>query len=106
MPDHIVSTSAGPITVTAAEPVPGLHVYEVPEHVNALSPLRWILAHHEGRVLAGFETEDAATGAAEKVGPLSDWTRNAMTSANLLGPDRVDELMNLLRAAGGQQIYA
>ncbi len=102
MPDHIVSTSAGPITVTATEPVPGLHVYEIPEHVSVLSPLRWILAHHEGRALAAFETEEAATGAAEKVGPLSDWTRNAMTSANLLGPGRVDELMTLLREAGGE----
>jgi hypothetical protein len=102
MPEQILSTTDGPITVTATEPVPGLHVYEIPEHVNVLSPLRWILAHHEGAALAAFETEEAATTAAEKVAPLSDWTRNAMTSSNLLGPGRVEELGTLLREAGGE----
>ncbi|WP_328427839.1 hypothetical protein [Streptomyces sp. NBC_00443] len=102
MPDQILSTSAGPVTVTATEPVPGLHVYEIPEHVNVLSPLRWILAHHEGRALASFETKEAANGAAEKVAPLVDWTRNAMTVANLLGPSGAEQLLALLAEVGGQ----
>lgn len=102
MPDHILSTSAGPVTVTATEPVPGLHVYEIPQDVSPVSSYRWILAHHEGPALASFENDTAATEAAEKVAPLADWTRNAMTTANLLGPGRTEELLALLRDAGGQ----
>ena len=102
MPAQILSTSAGPVTVTAAEPVPGLHVYEVPEDVSPTSRYRWILAHHEGRALASFETEPAATGAAEQVAELVDWTRNAMTVANLLGPSGAEQLLALLAEVGGQ----
>ncbi|MGA5202734.1 hypothetical protein [Streptomyces variegatus] len=102
MPDHIVDTSAGPVTVTATEPVPGLHVYEIPAEVSTDSPFRWILAHHEGPALASFETEAAATTGAAKVAPLVDWTRNAMTTANLIGPGGMQELLSLLRDAGGQ----
>jgi hypothetical protein len=102
MTDHLVATSAGPVAVPATEPVPGLHVYEIPAHVSPESPYRWILAHHEGHALASFETEKAATEAAAEVAPLADWTRNAMTTANQIGPGRTDELLSLLREAGGQ----
>lgn len=104
MPDHILQTSAGPVTVTATEPVPGLHVYEIPEDINILSPDRWVLAHHEGRILAAFESDTAATSAAEQVGPLADWTRNAMTVANQIGPANTEELLSLLREAGGHDL--
>ncbi|MFB7461256.1 hypothetical protein [Streptomyces sp. NPDC056188] len=98
-----IPTSAGPVTVTATEPVPGLHVYEVPAAVSPMSTHRWILAHHEGRALAAFETEAAATSAAATVAPLADWTRSQMTAANELSlGGRVQELMDALAAAGGQ----
>ncbi len=37
-----------------------------------------------------------------RVAPLADWTRNAMTTANRIGPGRTEELLSLLREAGGQ----
>lgn len=88
-------------TVDAAEPVPGLHVYEVPAHISPCSAHRWILEHHEGWALASFETEGAATRAAEKIAPLADWTRNAAVVTRVTSPQRT-ELLALLRDSGGQ----
>ncbi len=105
MPDQMtvtLSTSAGPVTVTAGEPTPGLRTYEVPADVSSNSRFRWILAHHDGHALASFESEEAATAAADAVAPLADWTRNAMTTANQIGPGGTERLMSLLRDAGGQ----
>ncbi|KUF18432.1 hypothetical protein [Streptomyces silvensis] len=102
MPQMIISTSAGPITVDAAEPVPGLHVYEIPAHVSPMSSYRWILAHHEGAAMASFATESAATAAAVVIAPLADWTRNAMTTANQIGPGGTKGFVALLRNTGGQ----
>ncbi|QGZ53301.1 hypothetical protein GPZ77_34285 (plasmid) [Streptomyces sp. QHH-9511] len=99
---HTVDTSAGPITVDALVPVPGLHVFQLPAEVSTDSPYRWILALHDGPALASFKAEAEASGAAEQAAPLVDWTRNSMTVANLLGPAGMDDLMQLLRAAGGQ----
>lgn len=99
---HTFDTSDGPRTVSAAEPVPGLHVFEIPADVSPFSEHRWILAHHEGQALASFTTEDEATGAAETVAPLADWTRNAITCANEIGPAGMNDLMATLLAAGGQ----
>lgn len=77
-----IETAQGPISFDSTEPVPGLHVYEIPAEANANSPFRWILSHHEGRALGWFESSDAATRAAGAVAPLADWSRNAMTIAN------------------------
>lgn len=98
-----LSTSDGPIDVDSAEPVPGLHVYEVPAEVSPTSPYRWILAHHENWALASFKTSAAATEAAESVASLADWTRNAMTIANQISfGGNVERLMALLTEHGGQ----
>ncbi|MFI2078599.1 hypothetical protein [Streptomyces triculaminicus] len=97
-----ISTSAGPITVSATEPVPGLHVYEIPSGISPNSPYRWVLTHHEGQALASFVSEQAAGTAAEKVAPLADWTRNAMTVANEVGPSGMSSLTALLVGIGGQ----
>ncbi|WP_328941569.1 hypothetical protein OG259_07800 [Streptomyces sp. NBC_00250] len=99
---HTVDTNLGPIGVEATEPAPGLRVFSLPTNVSPDSPYRWILAHHDGPALASFETDDAAKRAAEQVGALVDWTRNAMTVANLLGPGGMNDLMEQLRSAGGQ----
>lgn len=97
-----LATSAGPLDVDTTEPVPGLHVYELPAEVGPDSPYRWILAHHDGHVLASFESSDAATRAAESVGPLADWTRNAMTAANQISfGGNTGRLGELLAAHGG-----
>lgn len=103
MSEQVITTSAGPLTVDATEPVPGLHVYEVPSHVTPASSYRWILAHHEGRALASFETEAAATAAATAVAPLADWTRGAMTAANEISlGGNTERLAVLLTANGGE----
>ncbi|MFB7589338.1 hypothetical protein [Streptomyces sp. NPDC056169] len=99
---HAVDTNLGPVEVDAVAPVPGIRVFQLPADVSPDSPYRWILAHHDGPALASFETDDAAKRAAEQAGSLVDWTRNAMTVANLLGPGGMNELMEQLRAAGGQ----
>ena len=99
---HTVHTSAGPLTVDATEPSPGLRVYQIPAEVSTGSPYRWILAHHGGPALASFRTEAEANSAAGQAAPLVDWTRNSMTVANLLGPAGMEDLMRQLREAGGQ----
>jgi len=102
MPTATLPTSGGPVTVDAIEPVPGLYVYEVPESVHPTSRYRWILAHHEGRALASFETEEAATGGANGVAHLADWTRSQMTTANQISLGGfVWKFTDLLRDAGG-----
>lgn len=98
-----IPTSAGPRTVDATEPVPGLRIYQVPADISPLSTHRWVLAHHDGHALAAFETDTAATTAAESVASLADWTRSVMTTANEISfAGRVDEFTGLLQAAGGQ----
>lgn len=100
---YTVATSAGPVTVDATEPVPGLRVFETPTSVSPNSACRWVLAHHDSSALASFATEAAANTAAEQVAPLADWTRNAMTAANEISlGGKVERLMQLLRDAGGQ----
>lgn len=103
MNEQTIVTSAGPLTVDATEPVPGLHVYEVPSHVSPNSSYRWVLAHHEGSALAAFATDTAATAAAAAVAPLADWTRGAMTAANEISlGGNTERLAVLLTAHGGE----
>ncbi|WP_239934212.1 hypothetical protein [Streptomyces sp. CBG31] len=103
MSTHTFQTSAGPVTVPASEPVPGLQVFEIPADVSPDSNYRWIAAHHDGAALASFATEAAATNAAQAVGPLADWTRNAMTAANEISlSGKTERLHVLLEAHGGQ----
>ncbi|WP_372344663.1 hypothetical protein [Streptomyces sp. KL116D] len=75
-----LATSDGPVTVDAAEPVPGLRVYELP--ADSSLDYRWVLAHHEGRALGLFTSAEDASGAAAAVAPMADWTRGVMTVAN------------------------
>lgn len=103
MPTATLSTSAGPVTVDAIEPVAGLLVYETPAGVSPMSSYRWILAHHDGSALAAFTTEEAATEGATAVAPLADWTRSQMTTANEISlGGHTERLMSLLRNAGGE----
>ncbi|GGR70871.1 MULTISPECIES: hypothetical protein [Streptomyces] len=98
-----ITTSNGPRTVTVTEPVPGLHIYEVPTDVSPNSTYRWILAHHDGPALAAFQSDTAATSAAHAIEPLADWTRSQMTTANEISlGGRVQALTDALQAAGGQ----
>ncbi|MCF3960321.1 hypothetical protein [Streptomyces fuscigenes] len=102
MPEHVAYTSTGMLIVEATEPVPGLHVYEIPTQYDARH--RWMLAHHEGHALAAFDTDAAATEAAGVLAPLADWTRSVMTAANEISLNgRTDLLRALMAAAGGHQ---
>ncbi|MFH8792241.1 hypothetical protein [Streptomyces sp. NPDC017941] len=80
MPTVHVTASDGPVTVEATEPVPGLRVYELPAEPSL--EYRWVLAHHEGRALGLFTSNDDANGAAAAVASMADWTRSVMTVAN------------------------
>ncbi|MER8030668.1 hypothetical protein ABTZ78_17115 [Streptomyces bauhiniae] len=103
MTSMTISTSGGLHTVDTTEPVPGLRVYELPTGISPFSTHRWLLAHHEGAALAAFETEAAATTAADAVSPLTDWTRSQMTAATGISlGGQTAALMKALESAGGQ----
>lgn len=100
---HTLDTSAGPVTVDATEPAPGLRIFETPAGVSPGSTHRWILAHHDGAALASFTAESDAQRAAEEITQLADWTRNAMTAAQQISlGGHTNHLMDALRDAGGQ----
>ncbi len=72
--------TGGTLSLPAVEPVPGLHVYELPvqhreEGDGMASP--WRLGHHSGMALAAFPSEDDALRAAREVADLTDWIRPA-----------------------------
>lgn len=99
---YTIDTSAGPITVTATEPAPGLRIAKAPDDVSPLSDRRWILAHHDGPVLAAFTTEDEANKGAAAIAPMTDWTRSAMTTANAISlGGLVEQMTEALMTAGG-----
>lgn len=70
----------GTLSLPAVEPVPGLHVYEVPaehreEGHGVANP--WRLGHCSGKALAAFPSEDDALRGAREVADLADWTHPA-----------------------------
>jgi hypothetical protein len=96
-----IETSEGPVAFDSTEPVPGLHVYEIPAEATPKSLGRWILAHHEGHVLGSFESSDAAAAAAESVAPLADWTRSVTTVAQVISFGGNTRLLTELLAKHG-----
>lgn len=81
MTSTTIPTTAGPVTVDASVPAPGLITFEAPAEFHPGCPHRWLLAHHGGHVLAAFETEDIANAAAVRISGLVDWTKSVMTTA-------------------------
>ncbi|MGC5533969.1 hypothetical protein [Streptomyces sp. SR-10] len=76
----VLSGARGTISLPAVEPVPGLHVYELPDAHREEGDgegTPWRLGHHSGRALAAFSSEDDALRAAREVADLADWTRPA-----------------------------
>lgn len=76
----VLSGAGGTISLPAVEPVPGLHVYELPDAHREEGDgegTPWRLGHHSGKVLAAFSSEDDALRAAHEVADLADWTRPA-----------------------------
>lgn len=85
----------------------GLRVVEAPEFVYPESPYRWLLTHHEGAILAAFESEAAADRAAERVAPLADWTKSVMTAAQQISltlPGGATRFLALLEQLGGHDL--
>ncbi|MGW8679644.1 hypothetical protein ACWGNN_00995 [Streptomyces sp. NPDC055817] len=76
-----IPTTAGPVEVDASTPAPGLITFEAPADFHPESEYRWLLAHHDGHVLAAFETKDAADRAGVEVAKVADWTLSVMTAA-------------------------
>ncbi|MGW7788038.1 hypothetical protein [Streptomyces tricolor] len=83
----------------AVEPVPGLYVYEQPEHLRGPGDETthpWRLGHHSGLRLAAFPSQDDAVRATFEVAAFADWTRDAEDCGErVLQPER------LLRPADG-----
>lgn len=101
-----IPTSTGTIDVEAADAAPGLIVFQAPESLRPESTHRWLLAHSQGRIIAAFESESAATRAAEKVSQVADWTRSVMTVANQISfslEGGAQAFMQLLRDLGAEE---
>ena len=99
-----IPTTAGPVAVNVTERAPGLIVFQAPDGFRPDIPHRWLLAHHDGHVIAAFDTENAATAAAVEVGKVADWTKSVMTAAqqislSLEGGSR--RFLALLKELGG-----
>ncbi|QLJ01481.1 hypothetical protein HZZ00_10915 [Streptomyces sp. NEAU-sy36] len=63
-------------TVDAVQPVPGLFVYQLPEHLrHPYYP--WLLGHTSGKCIAAFERYGHAMEAADIIADFTDWTRTA-----------------------------
>lgn len=71
--------SATNVAVQAVEPVPGLHVYRLPEALcgpdDATHP--WRLGHHSGLALVAAPSHDDAMRAAREIADMTDWSRSA-----------------------------
>jgi hypothetical protein len=102
VPTTTIATSAGPITAEAAEPLPGLRLYEIPATVSVGSSYRWVLALHDGQALAAFRSEHHAADAVDSITGFADWTQPSAATAAGLGAGGMKTLTTLLASAGGQ----
>ncbi len=100
----LIPTTTGPVAVDATQAAPGLITFHAPEAFRPDWPHRWLLAHHQGHVIAAFGTEETANAAAERVGEVVDWTKSIMTTAQQIslslegGPSA---FLALLKELGG-----
>lgn len=63
-------------TVNAQQPVPGLFIYQLPEHLrHPFFP--WRLGHSSGLCIAVFQTEQEALEGAREIADFADWTLTA-----------------------------
>lgn len=72
--DHTIRLAQSSVTVPAEEAVPGLFIYKILDHVDALSHLRWRIGHHSGLVIAAAWSEGDARLGAETIAPLANWS--------------------------------
>lgn len=88
-----ITHGADVLTVAAAEPVPGLRIYRLPQGLFR-SPYDVRLAHHSGAGIATFEYLGDAAFGAEVIADMADWTRPAdeLTADPELGQRVTDAL--------------
>ena len=93
-------SALGPITVDAHPVTPGLYIHPTSGSDNYRPCDQWRLAHHSGRAVGAFPTEEQARQAGADVADLADWTRSREEIAE---PGAVDlwELSERLLLAGG-----
>lgn len=99
-----IPTTTGPVTVEANTPAPGLITFPAPPEFRPDCPNRWLLAHHDGHVLAAFATEEAADTAAVEVAKVADWTKSVMTAAQQISlglEGGAPRFLALLKELGG-----
>lgn len=101
--NHTVINEASIDTVQADEPVPGLLVYRIPDHVAPGIRFRWTLGVTVGLAMASFENGEAATQAAHDIADLTDWTASSeeIWAAIIPHADRRQLWWNLIRSNGG-----
>ena len=71
-----ITHGAGIYEVAAAEPIPGLRIYRLPQGLFK-APYDVRLAHHSGATIAAFEYLADAAFAAELIADMADWTQPA-----------------------------
>lgn len=99
-----IPTTIGPVDVEANVPAPGLITFRAPFEFRPDCPNRWLLAHHDGHVLAAFATEEEANHAAVEVAKVADWTKSVMTAAQQISlslEGGAPRLLALLKELGG-----
>lgn len=99
-----IPTTIGSVAVAAIPVAPGLIAFKAPDDFRPDLTHRWLLAHHKGHIIAGFDNQEAAAAAAKQVGELVDWTKSVMTAAqqislSLEGGPRA--FLALLKELGG-----
>lgn len=86
------------LEVPSTSPVPGLHVYRLPDNVASGDFYRWRIGHHSGAAVAIAETEACALRGAGQIADLADWTQDLDTAKAALS-GRAGELAKRLARA-------
>jgi hypothetical protein len=79
-------------TVDAVQPVPGLFVYQLPEHLRH-PYFPWLIGHSSGKCIAAFERYGHAMEAAQVIADFTDWTQ---TAEELIAAVDVHDLNDLI----------
>lgn len=83
------------INIPAEEPSPGLRIIQVPEDIH-YPGMPWILLTHDSFVLGDFLCVHRARRAAQQISTMTDWSRKAITTANVLGLEGRDKILGII----------
>ncbi|MEV7364305.1 hypothetical protein [Streptomyces sp. NPDC091299] len=79
-------------TVDAVQPVPGLYVYQLPQHLRH-HVYSWLIGHASGKCIAAFVHRSHALGAVDVIADFTDWTQ---TAADLIANVDAHDLRDLI----------